>query len=120
MCSSLLLSLTRQARRHQLEEHGPRVAHHDLAPLEGERHLILPPKSSVRYRSDLQLHDDVDDGEEAEGGEGEDGEDGADAGGDEPVRGLEVGVRAAEGVVGRVLACLERPEVARVVLARQT
>ena len=81
--------------------------------------MSLPPKSSVvRYHSDLQLHDDVDDGEEAECGEGEDGEDRADAGGDEPVRGLEVGVRAAEGVVGRVLACLERPEVARVVLAR--
>ena len=75
---------------------------------------------SLEYHSDLQLHDDVDDGEEAECGEGEDGEDGADAGGDEPVRGLEVGVRAAEGVVGSVLARLERPEVARVVLARQT
>ena len=68
----------------------------------------------------LQLHGDVEDGKEAEGGEREDGEDGADAGRDQPVRGLEVGVRAAEGVVGRVLAALERAEVARVVLARQT
>ena len=59
------------------------------------------------------------DGEEAEGGQCEDGEDCADAGRDQPVRGLEVGVRAAEGVVGRVLAALERAEVARVVLARQ-
>ena len=61
----------------------------------------------------------MEDGKEAEGGEREDGEDGADAGRDQPVRGLEVGVRAAEGVVGRVLAALERAEVAGVVLARQ-
>ena len=64
--------------------------------------MSLPPKSSFGHNSNLQLHDDVDDGEEAECGEGEDGEDGAHAGGDEPVRGLEVGVRAAEGVVGSV------------------
>ena len=68
----------------------------------------------------LQLHGDVQDRKEAKGGERDHREDCADAGGEQPARGLEVGVRAAEGIVGRVLAALERAEVAGVVLARQT